>query len=223
MVTKLLTALSTTKGAVAAGVLAAAAVTGGVAATNTDVQNAIGAAVENVTSAVSGGKPAVVTSRNDADAKLRDAFQKDQQKLESLRSSKVGPGDRAKLDALIGDADGKLRARLTTALNDVAALTLGREGLESGSPAPSASPKPSASPDVKATFTVEAQAKVDAIVTTAITDMDKIVSDATTAAAALPTFEPGKPSDVPGGKPSDVPGGKPSDLPTGPARPSPTR
>ena len=217
MVTKLLTLLGTTKGAVAAGVLATAAVTGGVAATNTDVQNAVGAAVDNVSAAVTGNRPVVVTARNDADSKLRGAFQKDQQKLESLRSSKVGASDRAKLDTLVTDADSKLRARLTTALNDVAALTLGREGLESGSP------KPSASPDVKVPFTADAQAKVDAIVTTALTDMDKIVSDATTAAAALPTFEPGKPGDAPGGKPADLPGGKPADAPTAPARPSPTR
>ena len=76
---------------------------------------------------------------------------------------------------------------------------------------------------MKASFTADAQAKVDAIVTAAITDMEKITSDVEKAVSALPTFEPGKPSDVPGGKPSDVPGSKPSDLPTAPARPSPTR
>jgi hypothetical protein len=223
MLTKLLSLLSTAKGAAAATVIATAAVTGGVAASNTDVQNAVGEAVSNLTG---NSQPAVVTARNGADKMLRDAFQNDQQKLEKLHSSKVEAADRGKLDDVVNTADTKLRARLTQALNDVAALTLGREGVEtSASPSPSASPK--ASPDVKATFTADAQARVDAIVKTAIADMDKIVSDAETAVAAFPTFQPGKPSDVPGGKPSDLPGGKPSDVPGGKQsdlpRPTPTR
>ena len=220
MLTKLLTLLSTAKGAAAAGVLAAASVGTGVAATNPDVQNAVGSAVENVTEAVSNvvdAKPPVVAARNGADKKLRDAFQKDHQTLEKLRSSKVEGADRSKLGDLVGAADAKLRDRLTLALNDVAALTLGREGTEAAKPDDSA--KPSGSPDVKVAFTADAQAKVDAIVKSAITDMDKITADATAAVAALPTFTPGKPSDRPSGKPSDKPsdnpGGKPSDKPGG--------
>jgi len=219
VLTKLLTLLSTANGAAAAGVLAAASVGTGVAATNPDVQNAVGTAVENVTAAVSSvvnPQPAVVVARNDADKKLRGAFQKDQQALEKLRGTKVESADRAKLDDLLATADGKLRDRLTLALNDVAALTLGRNGLEpSGSPKPTGSAKPSASPDVKASFTADAQAKVDAIMTSAIADMDKIVADATAAVGAFPTFTPGKPSDAPGGKPSTAPSGKPSDAPGG--------
>lgn len=219
MISKLLTLLSTAKGAAAAGVLAAASVGTGVAATNPDVQNAVGTAVENVTHAVSSavsGQPAIVTARNDADKTLRDAFQKDQQAIEKLRDTKVESADRAKVVDLLATADSKLRDRLTLALNDVAALTLGRDGLEaSGSPKPVDTAKPSASPDVKVAFTTDAQAKVDAIVKAAVTDMDKIVADATAAVAALPTFNPGKPSDVPSGKPSDLPGGKPSDVPGG--------
>ena len=103
----------------------------------------------------------------------------------------------------------------------MAALTLGREGLEaSASPNPSASAKPSGSPDVKVTFTADTQAKVDAIVKTAIADMAKLVADAQAAVATLPTFTPGKPSDLPSGKPSDVPGGPPSVRPTPPATPT---
>ena len=222
MISKLLSLLTTAKGAAAATVIVAAGVTGGVVATNEDVQNAIGSAVENVTHANASAKPsdsdqpAVVAARNDADQKLREAFQNDQQKLEKLRSAKVDGAGRQKLEDIIKTADGKLRDRLTTALNDVAALTLGRNGLEaSGSPLLSATAKPSASPDAKVAFTSDAQAKVDAIVKTAITDMDKIASDAEKAAAALPMFEPGKPSDLPGGKPGDAP--------TPPAHPSPTR
>lgn len=234
MISKLLSLLSTAKGAAAATVIAAAGVTGGVAATNEDVQNAIGTAVQNVTQAnasaspsakpSNSNQPAVVAVRNDADQKLRDAFQNDQQRLEKLRGTKIDGADRTKLADILKDADTKLRDRLTKALDDVATLTLGRNGLEaSGSPKPSASAKPSASPDVKTSFTPDAQSKVDDMVRTAITDMDKIVSDVEKAVAALPTFEPGKPSDVPGGKPSDAPSGRPSSVPTAPARPSPTR
>ena len=237
VLTKLLTILSTAKGAAAAGVLAAASISTGVVATNPEIQDAVGSAVENVTEAVSNvvdAKPPVVAARNGADKKLRDAFQKDHQILEKLRSSKVEGADRSKLGDLVKAADAKLRDRLTLALNDVAALTLGREGTEadkagdaradgsakpSRSPKPSESPKSSGSPDVKVAFTADAQAKVDGIVKSAIADMDKITADATAAVAALPTFTPGKPSDRPGGKPSDKPsdnpGGKPSDRPGG--------
>ncbi len=227
MLSKLLTLLSTAKGAAAVAVIAAAGVTTGVVATNSDVQHALGVAVQTRTPEASespdpsgSGQPAVVAARNDADKRLRDAFQDDQQKLEKLRGAKVDGADRSKLDDLLKAADTKLRERLTRGLDDVAALTLGREGREaSGSPKPSASAKPSGSPDVKASFTADAQAKIDAVVTAAIADMAKIVADAETAAAALPSFEPGKPS-VPGAKPSEAPGGRPSDAP---ARPSPTR
>lgn len=227
MIEKLLSLLSTAKGVAAATVIATAGVTGGVAATNEDVQEAISTAVQNVTqpagaspSARSSNQPAVVAARNDAGKQLRDAFRVDQQKLEKLRATKVEGADRGKLADVITEADAKLRERLTRALNDVAVLTLGREGLDpSFSPRPSASGKPSGSPDVKASFTADAQTKLDEIVKAAIADMDKIVSDAEAAVAALPTFAPGKPSDAPGGKPSDVPGGKPSTVPTAPVAP----
>ncbi len=237
MLTKLLALLGTAKGAAAAAVIVAAAVTGGVVATNPDVQHGITTAVQNVTgqtpanpsaspkgaaaNASPSGQPAVVAARNDAGKKLRTAFQDDQQTLEKLRRTQVQGTDRAKLESTVSDADTKLRARLTKALDDVAALTLGREGLEaSASPNPSASAKPSGSPDVKVTFTADTQAKVDAIVKTAIADMAKLVADAQAAVATLPTFTPGKPSDLPSGKPSDVPGGPPSVRPTPPATPT---
>ena len=194
--------LSTLKGAAAAAVVAAAAVGTGVAATNDDVRTAVTTAVETVTGQAS-AKPAVVAARNDADKKLRDAFQNDQQKLAKLHSTHVDSTDRAKLDDTINTADAKLRARLTQALNDVAALTLAREGLES--------PKPTGSPDIKIPFTADAQSKIDEIVATAITDMDKLATDAETAVAALPTFTPGKPADA----------GKPASVPTPPAHPTP--
>lgn len=243
MISKLLSLISTAKGAVAVATLATAAVAGGTVATNEDARVAVTDTVQNVTQVVTGastspkptkaadanesGKPAVVAARNDADKKLRDAFQDDQQALEKLHSTKVEGADRQKLTQLVNDADKSLRARLTKALDDVAALTLGREGRESAAPSSTpltTSPAPTtaakASPDVKASFAPATQAQVDAIVVVAIADMKKIVTDATTAVAALPTFTPGKPSDQPGGKPSDQPGGRPSDQPGG--RPSDT-
>jgi hypothetical protein len=199
---KALAILSNLKGAAAATVVAAAAVGTGVAATNEDVQNAVNTAVETVTGKAS-AQPAVVAARNDADKKLRDAFQDDQQKLAKLHSTHVDSTDRAKLGDAINTADAALRARLTQALDDVAALTLGRNGLES--------PKPTGSPDIKIPFTADKQSKVDDIVKTAIADMDKLVSDAETFVAALPTLTPGKPADV----------GKPATAPTPPAHPTP--
>ena len=210
MLTKLLTLVSTAKGAAAATVVAAAAVGTGVAATNPDVQSALTNTVLNITQgadAKSSNQPAIVAARNDADKKLRDAFQDDQQKLAKLHSTHVDSTDRAKLNDTVNTADAALRARLTKALNDVATLTLGREGLES--------PKPIGSPDVKASFTTVAQAKVDDTVATAINDMVTIEADAETAVGALPIVTPGKPADA--GKPADP--GKPANAPASPSHP----
>jgi len=222
MLAKLLALLSTAKGAAAATVIAAAAVGTGVTATNHDVQNALKDAIENVTE-----RPAVVAARNDADKKLRDAFQTDQRKLEKLHDTKVDGTDRETLNKLANTADKALRDRLTKALDDVAALTLGRDGHDSDK-STSGSEKSTASPDVKVTFTAEATVEVNLIVTTAITDMDKLTSDAEAAVAALPTVttgkrdDAGKPDDAgrtaDGVKPDDM-GGKPSNVPT----PRPTR
>ncbi len=200
--------LSTLKGAAAAGVVVAAAVGTGVAATNEDVRTALNTAVETVTGQAS-AQPAVVAARNDADKKLRDAFQNDQQNLAKMHSTHVDSTDRAKLDDTINTADTALRARLTQALDDVAALTLGRNGLES--------PKPTGSPDIKIPFTADKQTKLDDIVKTAIADMDKLATDAEAAVAALPTITPGKPDEA--GKPADA--GKPATAPTPPAHPTP--
>ena len=199
---KALAILSTLKGAAAATVVVAAAVGTGVAATNEDVRTAVTNAVETVTGTTS-AQPAVVGARNDADKKLRDAFQEDQQKLAKLHSTQVDGTVRVKLTDTINTADTALRARLTLALNDIATLTLGREGLES--------PKPTGSPDIKVPFTADTQTKVDEIVKTAITDMDKLAKDAEDAVALLPTATPGKPADA----------GKPATAPTPPAHPTP--
>jgi len=205
---KLLAILSTAKGAAAASVIVAAAVGTGVAATNVDVQTAISATVRNLgqgADAKSSNRPAVVTARNDADKKLRDAFQEDQQKLAKLHSAQVDGTVRVKLTDTINTADTALRARLTLALNDIATLTLGREGLES--------PKPIGSPDIKVEFTADAKAKVEGMVNAAITDMNSIVVAAQATVTLLPTFAPGKD----GAKPDDA--GKPASAPTAPPHP----
>jgi len=225
LLSKLATLLSTTKGAAAATVVAAAALTSGVAATNEDVQNAVSTAVQTITRSADSSQPAVVAARNKADKDLRSAFQTDQQALAKLHSTHVDNTVRAKLNDTLNKADAALRDRLTTALNDVAALTLGREGLEgsSGATGATGASGSTGAPDIKIPFTTETQGKIDEIVTKAITDMDTIAKDAADAVALLPTFAPGKPEDAgkpaDAGKPTDVQGGKPASVPTPPAHP----
>jgi len=218
LLTNLAAFLSTTKGAAAATVVAAAALTG-VAATNQDVQNAVNTTVQTITRSADSSQPAVVAARNKADKDLRDAFRADQQKIAKLHSTHVDNTDRATLNTTVNTADAALRDRLTKALNDVAALTLGRNGLEGASGATGST----GSPDIKKEFTADTQTKIDEVVTTAVTDMDKIAKDAEDAVALLPTVTPGKPEDAgkPAdvGKPTDVQGGKPASVPNPPAHP----
>src|SRR5919204_2242448 len=133
MLAKLLTLLGGAKGAAIVVVVAGAAASTSVVATNPDVQRTVQQTVEQVTGTASdcahNGQPAIVAARNDLDQKLRDAFQNDQTALAKLHSAKVESADRSKLNDLVNEADAKLRARLTKALNDVAAQTLGRVGL----------------------------------------------------------------------------------------------
>lgn len=202
MLSKLLSLLSTAKGAAAATAIAAAAVSTGVAATDQDVRDAVTNTVQNLTDAKDAGQPAVVTARNKADSDLRAAFHTNQQSLEKLHSTHVGSTDRATLETTIKTADDALRAELTTALDKAATMTIGREGHESSGA--------QAAPDIKVAFT--AQAELDAWVTSEITAMNLIEQNAETAVAALPTFTPGKPADA--GKPDNA--GKPAELPAHP-------
>jgi hypothetical protein len=237
MLSKLLSLLSTAKGAAAATVIAAAAAGTGVVATNSDVQNAISSTFQGTSTSAKpsepahSGQPQVVSVRNDSDKALREAFQDDQKKLEKLRSTKVEPADRGKLEDLIKTADEKLRARLTKALDEIGALTLGREGRESGSPRPSATATPSASPaatvapGAQASLSADTLAKIDAIVKAAIADMNGIVADTEKAVVALPTARPGGQQSA---KPSEPGKGHETGKPSGPGRqnasasPSPT-
>jgi len=241
MLAKLLALLAATKGATVAAVVVLGAATLTVGATTPEVQDAVKTFTQTLTvqseqtdRSDCGGQPAVVAQRNAATKLIDAAFQTDQKALENLRGKGV---DNQAAGALIKTADDQLKELRTKALNDVAALTLGREGQNkaSGSPAPSQSPKPSASPcpsgspeAAKPSASPKAEdsakpsqegrvtvaerttldANIKAIVDKAITDMAKVVTDATAAVGALPTPDHGKPSDNPGNgnKPSDNPG-----------------
>lgn len=158
MLAKLLSLLAATKGATVAAAVVLGAATLTVGATNPEVEEAVNSVVQTVTgqSATSDiartfktdcdrGQPAAVAQRNAATKLIDAAFQKDQKALEALRGK--GADNKAAAD-LIKGADESLKDIRTKALNDVAALTLGREGQTkaTGSPKPSKSPEPSTSP-----------------------------------------------------------------------------
>jgi len=152
---KLLTLLAATKGATVAAAVVLAAATVTVGASTPEVQEAVANVVQTVTGQTSDtarafktdcdhGQPAAVAQRNAATKLIDAAFQKDQKALEELRGKGV---DNKAAGDLIKTGDDSLKSIRTKALNDVAALTLGREGQTkaSGSPKPSKSPEPSAS------------------------------------------------------------------------------
>lgn len=141
---KLVSLLAQAKGAAAATVFIAGGVTATVAATNPEVQDT----VTNVTTSISqtlssvtqlspkctvaedakngGGQPAVVAQRNAADKLLRDAWNNDKKKLNDLRGGK--DVDNKTANDIVKKYDDQLKDTLDKALNDVAALTLGRVG-----------------------------------------------------------------------------------------------
>ena len=152
MLAKLLALLAATKGATVAAVVVLGAATMTVGATTPEAQDAVKTVMQtlNVQTEQSdrsdcGGQPAVVAQRNAATKLIDAAWQDDHKGLEDLRGKGV---DNQAAGALIKTADDQLKDLRTKALNDVAALTLGREGQNTtnGSPKPSKSPKPSASP-----------------------------------------------------------------------------
>jgi len=220
MLSKLFSLAATGKGAAAAAILATATLGGTAAATNADAMQAVREAGDNVAQLVTDATdkmsedrvdsdadradsdkadadkaaPAVVAARNAADKKLRSAFYDDHKALEKLRRTHVDKSDREKLEQLVTSADKQLRARLIKALDEVGALTLGRDGRDADKTRKSDSDKSTTSTDIRAT-TVD-QAKVDVIVAAAIADMKKIVDDTTKAAQALPISNTVKASDT---------------------------
>ena len=132
MVGKLLALLLQAKGAAVGTVLViAGATTVTVTATNPEVQDTVNQIVANVgltqRDSCDKGQPAVVAQRNAADKLLRDAWSKDHKKLDDLRGGGKDVDAKA-VGVVVRSYDELLRARLNTALNDVAALTLGRDG-----------------------------------------------------------------------------------------------
>ena len=144
MLAKLLSLLAHAKGAAAATVFIAGGVTATVAATNPDVQTTVSNVTTSISSTLSsvtqlspkctvaedakngGGQPAVVAQRNAADKLLRDAWNNDKKKLNDLRAGK--DVDNKTANDVVKKYDDQLKDVLDKALDDVAALTLGRAG-----------------------------------------------------------------------------------------------
>jgi hypothetical protein len=232
MPAKLLALLAATKGATVAAVVVLGAATMTVGATTPEVQDAVKTVMQTLSVQTTdqtnrsdcGGQPAVVAQRNAATKLIDAAWQDDHKGLDDLRGKGV---DNQAAGDLIKTADDQLKELRTKALNDVAALTLGREGQNtaSGSPAPSKSPKPSASgcpsdtpesakpsaspkaedsatPSQEGRVTVALRTTLDAniktIVDAAVADMAGVLKDAQAKVGALPAADHGKPSNNPG-------------------------
>jgi len=171
MLAKLLALIAQAKAAGVTIVVIAGAATATVAGTTPAVQDQIHQITNNIAQLVKNecdtdrGQPAAVAQRNSANKLLRAAWQTDHKALEDLRSGKVEglrggkDVDSQAVGLIVKKYDGLLSERLDKGINDVAALTLGREGQLkasaslSGSPDPSASPTPAASPNSGASVT----------------------------------------------------------------------
>jgi len=148
MLAKLLAILSQLKAAGATAVIIAGAATVTVASTSPEVQDSLHQLTNNVglsqSSDCDHGQPVVVAQRNSADKLLRAAYQTDQKKLNDLRGGK--DVDNKAVGEVVRKYDDLMRDRLNTALNAVAALTLGREGQNKTSASPSTSASPVTTP-----------------------------------------------------------------------------
>ena len=176
MLSKLLSLLVAGKGgAIAAAAIVASATTVNVLTTSTDLQDGM----NNVVSAVQQvigvsrsvdedtdldedgdhkvrsdcehGQPVVVAQRNAADKLLRAAYQDEHLRLEHARGGGKDV-DHQKVNEILQKADRDLRGVLTTALNDVARNTLGREGQIKPSGTPAATPTFTVTPSPTPTF-----------------------------------------------------------------------
>ena len=238
MLAKLLALIAQGKGAGLAVVLIASATTVTVASTTPELQDAVQQLSANVGLSASqrdcGGQPAVVAQRNAADKLLRDAWNKDHKMLTDLRGGK-GVDNKA-VGEIVKKYDDQLRDTLNTALNDVAALTLGREGqvrkaeesasgallplvspatpasaagTTSTTPKPPCSPKPSGSgkPEDQGRVAVANRTTLDAPIKAIV---DKAITDMTDLVTKA-TDEAGKVPAPERGKPSDNQGNTPED------------
>ena len=240
MLAKLLSLLVAGKGAaVAAVVIVASASTVSAVTTSTDVQtgmqNVVGL-VQTITGTTQSadedndndedkdedkdercrtgehhGQPVVVAQRNAADKLLRSAFEQQHDRLEHSRGGKNT--DHRAANAILQKADKDLRAILTKALNDVAALTLGREGQNKATASPTATPTgtptatPTGTPTATPTFTP--------------TPTPTFIAPGDGSATATPTPTP-KPTCTPKPSPTATPTGSPAATPTPTASPTAT-
>lgn len=132
------------------------------------------------------GQPLVVAQRNLADKELREAFQDQHTRLMHLRGK---DSDKS----AIKSADKELKSTLRDALNDIAKLTLGREGQikfdeEDETSTSGAHPQPCSSPAPEhgaVTLTAAQQAIVDA----AVAKMKAIVDAVATALGTTQTTQ----------------------------------
>ena len=157
---KLLALLTQLKAAGAAVVIVAGAATVTVASTSPEVQDTLHQLENNIgltqsTDCGDHGQPVVVAQRNAADKLLRDAYQRDQKALQDLRGGK--DVDNKAVGDVVKKADSDLRDALNTALNAVAAQTLGRNGQNKASASPSASASPTATAAPTPTGSASAQ------------------------------------------------------------------
>jgi len=230
--------LSATKGATVAAAVVLGAATLTVGVTSPEVQDTVSQVAQTVAQNLGVeaspdadeatghcGQPAVVAQRNAADKLLRAAFQTDHKKLTDLRGKDADNG-------AIKTADDQLKGILTKALDDVGALTLGRNGHNetTGTPpdttctttTPDADePESAGKPEQEGRVTVAQRTTLDgaiqAIVDKAIADMDAAVAAAQTAAGPA-TSEHGSSNDhsgsnAGGNNPGGHPGGKPTGTP----------
>jgi hypothetical protein len=233
MLFKLLSLLAAGKGgAVAAAAIVAGATTVSVVTTSPEVQSGLNEVVAAVSGVLSPGmsqlkgelgcgQPVVVAKRNAADKMLRDGYQTEHRRLGELRKTK--PADREAFNAIMTTAGEDLRTELRDGLNEVAKLTLGREGqikieFTEAPPADSTgdttkpscerdadlSPAPensdeSSKPEERGRVAVANRVTLDPalkkIVDDAKTEMKRIVDDAEKAVGDMETVERGKPED----------------------------
>jgi hypothetical protein len=157
MLGKLLALLAQAKAAGVTLVVVAAGATVTVAGTTPEVQDQLQQLTANISQLVKSecdtdrGQPEVVAQRNSADKFLRAAWQKDHKALEDLRGGK--DVDNQAVGVIVKKYDGLLSERLDKAINDVAALTQGRNGQLKASASPSGSPASTTSPTPTPTAT----------------------------------------------------------------------
>ena len=169
MLGKLLALLAHAKAAGVTIVVVAAGATVTVAGTTPEVQDQLQQLTTNIAQLTKSecdsdhGQPEGVAQRNAADKLIRAAWQKDHKALEDLRGGK--DVDNQAVGAIVKKYSDLLSTRLDKGINDVAALTLGREGQLKASASPSGSPAPSASPTGSATATPSCTPKPSATAT----------------------------------------------------------